>query len=247
MSCWAAATSPLVVGHRGGRGQGWPAENTLLAFDQARAQGARAIELDVRTCAGGQVVVFHDATLERMTHARDVRSVHCVDLARLRGLDLGGGARIPGLIEVLAWAREHGMGVNVEMKHDVPSRLSLARATVQIVRSSGADVLLSSFDPLLLAVAAATDPRIPRALLTHEGQALWADALREAVRPPWARALHLERTQVGGSVARYLRRGLRVGAWTVNDPDEARRLVGLGVASIITDRPGEMCSALTGT
>jgi glycerophosphoryl diester phosphodiesterase len=245
VSCWAA--SPLVVGHRGGRGDGWPVENTLLAFDQARAQGARAVELDVRTCAGGQVVVFHDATLERLTHAGDVRPVHGVDLARLRGVDLGGGARIPELIEVLAWAREHGVGVNVEMKHDVPSRPSLARATVQVVRASGADVLLSSFDPLLLAVAAATDPGIPRALLAHEGQSLWADALRDSVRPPWASALHLERTQVGASVARYLRRGLRVGAWTVNDPDEARRLVGLGVASIITDRPGEMCSALTRT
>lgn len=247
MSCWAAAASLLVVGHRGGRGQGWPAENTLLAFDQARAQGARAVELDVRTCAGGQVVVFHDATLERMTHARDVRRVRDVDLARLRGVDLGGGARIPELVEVLAWAREHGIGVNVELKHDVPSRLSLARATVRVVRSSGADVLLSSFDPLLLAVAAAMDPGIPRALLTQKGQALWADALKEAVRPPWACALHLERTQIDTSVARYLRRGLRVGAWTVNDPDEARRLAGFGVASIITDRPGEMCAALTHT
>jgi glycerophosphoryl diester phosphodiesterase len=46
-------------------------------------------------------------------------------------------------------------------------------------------------------------------------------------------------------VARYLRKGLRVGAWTVNDLDEAVRLARLGVASIITDRPGDVLRELT--
>ena len=217
----------------------------MPAFEQARAQGARAVELDVRTCAGGEVVVFHDVALERMTGGRDTRPVHAVPLSELRRLDLGGGARVPELAEVLAWAVRHGVGVNVEMKHDVPGRARLARATARAVQASGADVVLSSFDPLLLAFGAAIGPSIPRALLTHEGQACWADALQRAVRPPLVGALHVERTQAGASLARYARRGLRLGAWTVNDPDEVRRLVRLGVASIITDRPGEILGALT--
>ena len=53
----ATTGAPIGVGHRGGRGEGWPAENTMGAFAQAFAQGARAIELDVRTCAGGEIVV----------------------------------------------------------------------------------------------------------------------------------------------------------------------------------------------
>src|SRR5262252_7903099 len=68
VSVWA--TSPIVVGHRGGRGEGWPQENTLAAFERARREGARAIELDVRTCAGGNAVVFHDVTLSRATDGR---------------------------------------------------------------------------------------------------------------------------------------------------------------------------------
>ena len=62
LSLWTSE-GPLVVGHRGGRGAGWPRENTIAAFEQARAQGARAIELDVRTC-DREVIVLHDAPSE---------------------------------------------------------------------------------------------------------------------------------------------------------------------------------------
>jgi glycerophosphoryl diester phosphodiesterase len=242
-SAWV--TAPLVVGHRGGRGEGWPPENTLAAFAQALSQGARAIELDVRTCVAGGVVVFHDETLARMTHRRDARRVCDVDEEELVRIDLGAGATIPRLREVLEWARREGVAVNVEMKHDVPRRGSLARDTVAIVLASRADVLLSSFDPLLLALAAAHAPSLSRALLTEGRPRRWAGALREAMRPPIVGALHVERTQAApGSLARYRRRGLRVGAWTVNDPAEARQLARLGVASIITDHPGAIRRAL---
>jgi glycerophosphoryl diester phosphodiesterase len=234
-----------VVGHRGGRGEGWPPENTLASFARARAQGARAIELDVRTCAGGVVVVFHDETLARMTHGRDARRVSDIPEDELLSIDLGVGATIPRLRDVLAWARGEGVAVNVEMKHDVPRRHGLARSTVAIAQASGADVLLSSFDPLLLLLAAAHAPGLARALLTQSSQRPWADALQETMRPPLVAALHIQRTQRSpGALARYRRRGLRVGAWTVNDPAEACELVRLGVTSIITDRPGEILRAL---
>src|SRR6202008_1996680 len=109
-------------------GEGWPRENTIAAFERARGQGARAVELDVRTW-DGRVIVLHDAPRA--------------------GGDVP--ADTPTLAEGLAWAREHDVPVNAEMNHDAPSRASLARATVRAVRDGGADVLLSSFDPLLLA------------------------------------------------------------------------------------------------
>ena len=245
MSASAWASSPLVVGHRGGRGEGWPPENTLSSFRQAGAQGARAIELDVRPCAGGGVVVFHDDTLARMTGERDSRRVSDVPEEELVAIDLGQGATIPRLREVLEWARREDVAVNVEMKHDVPRRRRLARDTVEIVRASGADVLLSSFDPVLLALAAAFAPSVERALLTQARQSRWADLLQEAMRRRLVAAIHLERTQASpAAIARYRRRGLRVSAWTVNDPAEARELARSGVASIITDRPGEILRAL---
>jgi glycerophosphoryl diester phosphodiesterase len=246
VSAWWS--SPLVVGHRGGRGEGWPAENTLAAFAQARGQGARAIELDVRTCADGAVVVFHDDTLERMTRGRDKRRVDAISEEELARIELGapgGKATAPSLDEVLDWARSQDVAVNVEMKHDVPARLALVRATVEAVRSSRADVFLSSFDPVLLAMSRALAPAIPGAFLTEAQQPRWARLLQESARPALVRGLHLERTQAdAGAFARYRRRGLRIGVWTVNDPAEARELVRLGAASIITDHPGEILAAL---
>jgi glycerophosphoryl diester phosphodiesterase len=237
--------SPLVVGHRGGRGPGWPAENTIDAFEQAREQGAAAIELDVRSCAGGEVVVFHDESLSRMPRGRDERRVCEVTLPALREIDLGDGAQVPVLAEVLSWARQRGIAVNVEMKHDVPDRLHLARRTARLVRESRADVLLSSFDPLLLVAAAAFAPSVSRALLVHERQTGAALALREVARPPLVAAIHLERTQASlPAMERYLGRGLRVGVWTVDDEEEARQLVRGGVATLITDSPGALLSAL---
>jgi glycerophosphoryl diester phosphodiesterase len=182
------------------------------------------VELDVRA-HGGEVIVLHDRT-----HAP------------MRELYEEG---VPTLGEVLAWARERDVAVNVEMKHDVPSRAALARAVARIVRASRADVLLSSFDPLLLAMAAALAPKVRRALLVHARQKAWADAVQDAARPPLVCALHLERTQTAPrAVARALARGLRVGVWTVNDPREAVDLVALGVHTIITDQPGAVLDAL---
>lgn len=214
----------LVVGHRGGRGEGWPPENTLPAFEQAAAQGARAIELDVRTCATGEVVVRHDPT--------------SASRAELRAQG------VSGLDEVLDWAGGAGVAVNVEMKHDVPNRLTLAERVGRIVRRTRADVLLSSFDPALLAAAAVAAPRIRRALLTSRDQ---RPRVPQAVATkPFVHAIHLERTQTEpAAVAGHRRRGLRVGVWTVNDPAEAADLVALGVRTLITDAPGALLDALS--
>jgi glycerophosphoryl diester phosphodiesterase len=260
VSVWSSSGA-LVVGHRGGRatapigeratppidgqdGRTWAAENTMAAFEQARREGARAIELDVRTCGSGEVVVFHDETLSRMTGLRDERRVDVVDWASLARVDLGGGARVPRLREVLGWARGAGVAVNVELKHDVPSRIALAHAAAREVADAQADVLLSSFDPLLLAMASARASRVPRALLTYANQPRWADAVFRASRPPFIQAVHLERAQATAPVVgACARRGLRVGVWTVNDASEAREFVRGGVATVITDAPGRLLAA----
>jgi glycerophosphoryl diester phosphodiesterase len=175
----------------------------------------------------------------------DGRRVDDLPWPELRGVDLGGGARVPALAEVLDWARTADVAVNVELKHGTARRAALARGVVREARSSGADVLLSSFDPVLLALAAAAAPALPRALLTHSGQSLFATALQQAVRAPVVEAVHIERTQAPAhDLGRYAGRGLRLGAWTVNDPSEARDLVRRGVATIITDHPGDMLAAL---
>jgi glycerophosphoryl diester phosphodiesterase len=237
-------TGPVIVGHRGGRGDGWPPENTLAAFERAHREGAPAVETDARLSAD-EVVLFHDPTLLRMTQQRDARAVARVPWVALPPVGLGSrGEKIPRLLDLLSWAEQTGTALNVELKHDVPNRLALVRAVTRQLRGARVPLLVSSFDPLELAVMRALAPAIPCALLTDPGQA-YAPLLHRVARPGLVFGLHVERRQARTDLLeRCKRRGLALGVWTVNDPEEARRLVGEGVDVLITDQPGALVGAL---
>jgi glycerophosphoryl diester phosphodiesterase len=235
---------PRVIAHRGGRGPGCPAENTLAAFQHAYERGARAIELDVRPCASGEIVVMHDPTLARMTDGRDAREIASIDWSELARLPLSGGELTPTVDDVLAWARDRGVVVNVELKHDVPTRIRFARTTARIVAASRTAVVLSSFDPWLLACAAASCGA-PRAILTYKDEGVRGRLLLAGARSPVFDAVHIERTQASSALVRRLAsRGVAVGVWTVNDTSEARDLFALGASYVITDRPEEIAEAI---
>ncbi len=98
----AAALQPVtVVAHRGLE-PGVP-ENTVAAFRQSVAHGVKIIEIDVRRTKDGQLVILHDATLDRTTDCSG--PVTAIDLARLRSCDAGWptnpGERVPTLSEAL--------------------------------------------------------------------------------------------------------------------------------------------------
>ncbi|HEX6250348.1 MAG TPA: glycerophosphodiester phosphodiesterase, partial [Gemmatimonadaceae bacterium] len=78
-------------------------ENTLEAFRLALEAGAEAVELDVHATADGVVVVHHDPAVAGIPVNPDLRSVPTGELsiADLGGFDLGGGATVPRLSEVL--------------------------------------------------------------------------------------------------------------------------------------------------
>jgi glycerophosphoryl diester phosphodiesterase len=236
----------LVIGHRGGRGGGWPTENTLEAFDKARCEGAAAIELDVRLSADHEPVCVHDEDLARITGGVDRRPVASVPFAELARVRLDAGGSIAPLGAVVAWAERHGVLLHVELKRDVPDRALLARTCARMLRGARTEVVLSSFDPGLLVWFARIAPHVPRAILTHTGER-GARVLHALAMRPLVSAVHLERTQVEPrTVARLHGRGLAVRAYTVNDPTEARALVRLGVDGIITDDPSGIAAAIAG-
>ena len=218
----------------------------MEAFARAHAEGADAIELDVRACIGGHVVVMHDPDLARVTEGNDRRDVARLTRGLLARVTLAkGGEHVPMLDDVLDWARSR-LAVNVEAKHDVPDRVALARSLARtLARHPEVEVLVSSFDPALLAMIALVAPRVPRAWLTHEAQAAWESAWSRLARRAPIAAIHLERTQVSlRAVAAFHGANQRVGAWTVNDPSEARDLAALGVDWIVTDAPKEIREAI---
>ena len=242
----AGAARPLVIGHRGLRREGL-VENTLSAFEAAVAEGAEAIELDVRVCGSGEVVVVHDATLERITGGVDGRAVAAMPLDDLARVALPGGARISTLAEVLAFARARRLPVNVEMKRDAPSRTAIVRALGRLLArwDPAHPVLVSSFDPAMLAGLRLLLPRVPLAVLVHRTR--WHLAHAAVAFPVGAAAVHLERTLTRPELIAALRaRGFVINVWTVNDPGEARDLAALGVDGLITDAPGAVREALGG-
>ncbi|HEX9620830.1 MAG TPA: glycerophosphodiester phosphodiesterase [Polyangiaceae bacterium] len=233
---------PRIFAHRGARFHA--PENTLAAFELARRAGADGIELDVRTAADGTVVVFHDTTLTRMTGGEDRRRVAELDGESLSRVRLS-GEPVPTLEDVLAWARNTPLLVNVELKRDVPRRAELVAAVGALLDSepeAPERILLSSFDPAMVWRAARRAARVAVAWLLHDGQRL----LRTA--PGWsrlgARGVHLERTLLSRArVARLRRAGAFVNTWTVNSALEARRASELGVDAIITDVPEHLLGA----
>jgi glycerophosphoryl diester phosphodiesterase len=237
---------PFVYGHRGVRGEA--PENTMAAFELARKYGVQGVELDVRPCRSGEVVVIHDPTLARSTGGRDARAVADLDFRSLREIDVGAGERVPLLGDVLDWARASSLCVNVEIKRDVPDRKSAVRATAGVVRAylAGGDVIVSSFDPWMLAYFGWILPAAPRGSLFSSDSTF--ERLQTSGRVAsliGAVAVHPERKLVVPERCRkWKKRRKLINVWTVNDVAEARALAAMGVDAIITDVPGVMVPAL---
>lgn len=230
----------LVLGHRGASAHA--VENTMAAFERARDDGADGVELDVRLARDGQLVVFHDEDLRRL--AGRAERIADLDTGQLARVELAGGERIPRLEEVLEALVP--LLVNVEIK---PPGWRAARRVVRAVhhcveRAAAADrVLISSFDAAVVALVRRTTP-LRTGLLFHSRQ---RRPLRRAWLAPLLRphALHPEKVLVDlASMGAWRRGGYAVNVWTVDDPDEVRRLTRLGVDAIISNDPAAARAAM---
>jgi glycerophosphoryl diester phosphodiesterase len=227
---------PAIVGHRGVRGP--LPENTRAAFLHAIDGGADAVELDVRLDRLGELVVCHDPDLQRV--ASDPRAVADLDAETLGRVDLGRGEGVPRLAEIVELCRAARVGLNVELKRDVPSRAALVRTAARdLAAVRDVDLVVSSFDPWMLGALGALAPGIPRAQLVHRSGYVPAHVV--AGRAMRAGGLHLEASLWRADVIAHARRRFDwIAAWTVLDVAEARRLDALGADALITDEPAAL-------
>jgi len=234
---------PITCGHRGGRGPGWPPENTLAAFERAIGEGARALELDARLTADGAVVVLHDPSLARITGGADTREVHRCSARDIAAIQVDGHP-IPTLDEALELAGQRRVIVNVEIKADRPRRGALTLAALRCVARARCDVVVSSFHPGVCALARAVVPELEVALLTAQGTYPSPHVLWPRI-PKLLTAIHVEDVEATEArLAAIARAGMRPVVWTVNDPARARLLAAWGARWIITDRPAAIVAAL---
>jgi len=226
-----AASRPLVFAHRGG--SALAPENTIAAFDNGLALGADGLELDVHLSRDGVVVVHHDRTLNRTTTLGGPIAARSAD--ELQRID------VPSLAAVLA--RYPDVRIIVEMKVNRPE---LAAAVVDVVRRAGAveRVCLGSFGWRVLRAARAIEPRLATSAAREEVR-WWL--YRSWCRWPVARVGYsgFQVPETSGRTRvispRFVdyahRAGLGVQVWTVDEEEDARRLLGWGVDALITDRP----------
>jgi len=217
--------------------------NTLAAFEKAVELNADGIEFDVHLSADSVPVVIHDFTVDRTTNGSG--RVADMTLAQLKQLDAGAsfdpafaGQRIPTLAEVLE-AFGGQLLLNIELKSAGTRDHGLERAVITQVAEHGLEdgVLLSSFNPFSLRRAKRLAPHVPVGLIYAPDMPL---PLRKAWLAPLCphEARHPHHTMVDrGYMAWARRRGYAVNTWTVDDADEMRRLIALGVDGICTNRP----------
>ena len=222
---------PLVFAHRGG-GKIGP-ENTIVAFDRGLEAGADGLELDVRLSSDGVAVVHHDRLLDRTTRATGPLAARTA--AELAAFD------VPTLRAVLE--RYPRRKLIVELKD---ASRDLARAVVDEVRRAGATeyVCLGSFSLAAMRAARAYDPRIATSAARIEVRiALYRSWIH--LSPGRARYQVFQVPETSGTTRvvspRFIRlahrAGMAVQVWTVDDPDDIRRLLEWRVDGIISDRP----------
>lgn len=223
---------PDIIAHRGA-GRHAP-ENTLAAIRAGAALGHRMVEFDVKLSADGVPVLMHDDTLERTTNGRG--RVADQPLASLRRLDAGGGEPVPTLAEVSDLLLSQGILANIELKpcagRERETGAVVAAWSEARWRGATTAPLLSSFSPTSLAAAREAAPSLPRALLVERV----TDATMDLAAELGCVALDAHHLALDGAVVRRVRaRGLRLLAWTVNDPSRAAALLAWGVDGVITD------------
>jgi glycerophosphoryl diester phosphodiesterase len=236
---------PLVVAHRGDAAR--HPENTLPAFDAAVSAGADVVELDARLSADGVLVVSHDPDVSRTTGTSgNVCEMTAEELGRLDAGWAGRPARIPTLrraVELLAGRA----GVDIEIKNipgqpdfDSP-REAVAEEVVKLLDQLGRPegVLVSSFNWLSVERVRALAADVPTGVLTTGAFDPWS-ALAYVRRQGHAWVLPEVPALLAageGFVQEAHAGGIRVGAWTVDDPETMHRLLGWGVDAVVTNDP----------
>lgn len=238
-----AGPGPIWIAHRGVSARA--PENTLPAFALALDQGIECIELDYHESADGVPIVIHDETVDRTTNGIEIFGrnnvrVDSLTAKDLQKLDAGNwgkwangpfrGAGLPLLEQALRRIVPYGVCM-IERKAGSPARLSEILYRLDCVER----VTVASFDWEILLACRETCPGLSLGAL---GEGVLSPSVLESARELGAQWLGWEQgflTQV--EVQRARASNLPVWAWTVDNPERAKKLLEMGVTGIISNDP----------
>ncbi len=220
----------LLLGHRGVRGS--LPENSMPAFEAALDAGLDGVETDVQRTRDGELVLHHDFALP------GGRLLTTLTYAEIQKID----PNVPILEDLFTLFRGFpGTLLNLELKARGWRTGGLERAVAHALGCSGLEgrVLVSSFSPLSLARLRLYRPDIRTALIYSANGPRW---LRDNLTARFfARLLHVDALHphhglIHTDLARWAkRRGVTLNTWTVNDPEDVKRLTLLNVNGLMAD------------
>jgi glycerophosphoryl diester phosphodiesterase len=224
--------SILNIGHRGAKGH--IAENTIASIRKAIELGADGIEIDVFLCKSGEIVLFHDKTLEKLTNGYG--NIEDKNLEELRKLKvLNSSYSIPTLEEVLK-SIDKDIFLNIELKgrNTAQGSLDLIRKYIRKNKIELNNILFSSFNWEELKDLRSLSDKVQLALITEEDPLLAIDfaiQLNAVAINPNYKDLNKK------NISKINEKGLKIYTWTVNSKIQIDRLKALNVNGIITDYP----------
>jgi glycerophosphoryl diester phosphodiesterase len=223
--------NPMIIGHRGA--MGYETENTLASIDKAVALGAPMIEIDVFQIASGELVVFHDNELDRLSNASG--PITSFTWEALQEVVLEGGHSIPLLTTVLDQLAGRA-ALNIELKGPYTAGPVASLLKDYLSRDVWVEqnLIISSFDWTLLLETRELLPEISIGVLTeaHPLDAIpIAKQLSAVAINPYYKDLD------AAIVAQIHAAGFKVYTWTVNAPEDLKNAKILGVDAVFTNYP----------
>ncbi|MCY7942337.1 glycerophosphodiester phosphodiesterase [Bacillus inaquosorum] len=237
-----------IFAHRGASGQ-FP-ENTMLAFEKGIEAGADGIELDVQLTKDGRIVVIHDERLDRTTSLKGFVKDTAYDVIKTANAaanhnQMDNDIKVPLLEDVLSWAEKKNFLINIELKNSVIRYEGMEEKVLEAVKRFNIEerVILSTFNHESLALCARLATNIERAALT-------SDVLYQADRyitsiPASGYHPKLNSPATADKVLKKMRNSsIKVRPYTVNRPEDMKRLFEAGADGIFTDFPAKALALL---
>jgi glycerophosphoryl diester phosphodiesterase len=221
----------LKIGQRGARA--YEPENTLSSYKKALELGVDAVELDVRMTKDGEIIVIHDAEVDRTTNGKGL--VSQLTLKEIKQFNIEKDQKIPTLEEALDFL-DKKMKVLIELKET-----GFEGKMLKTIQKKGLEknVIIVSFLEEALRKVRELNGIVETGFIytKHKNPIKTASDLKANYLLPLYRFTHT------ADVQKAHQNGLKVIVWTINKSEEVAEYVKKGVDGITSDRPDILVKA----
>lgn len=224
--------NPIVIGHRGARG--YSAENTLISIQKAIEMGVDGIEIDIFRCATGELIVFHDKSVEKLTDGFGY--IEQMSLDEIKKLNVLGQGKIPTLKEVLNMI-DGKVFLNIELKGTNTSFLThqLLNSYFKNSNWKSEKIFISSFNWDELRAFYQLNKELKIGVLIDKDDPLKAIPIAKELNAYSINPEYILLTKL--NVKKIKAENFKVFTWTVNEIIDINKMKKIGVDAIITDYP----------